>query len=251
MISCELAENKKQALDAFYLIRGIPHGFVRHGCRYALYDHLIIAFPLNEDPSFDDVWLREVYHPYVPQSQDVVIDVGAHMGFFTLKIVRNVKAVIAIEPNRLAFAFLTFNVRQNKVDKKVTLCNLALSQRDGPAFLDRSGYGAGRSRITSKRTSFPTITRRLDNLVDELGLDQIDVIKIDTEGEELHVLQGASRTLKRHKPDLLIAAYHFSDEYLTIARYLKQFEYNIFCYSIPLTLSRIREVYLFATPITR
>ena len=93
-----ITPNKKSVLDAFYFVRGLPHGYLKGKIRIAIYDKLKIVFPFNEDPSFDDVWLRDVYYPYEPQSNHIVIDVGAHMGFFTLKIVRSVKKVVAVEP---------------------------------------------------------------------------------------------------------------------------------------------------------
>src|SRR4030042_3071119 len=79
MLTYALAGNKRRILDVFYFVRGLPHGYVRHGIRTAFYDDLAITFPCEEDPAFDAVWLSEVYYAYVPQRKDVVIDVGAHM----------------------------------------------------------------------------------------------------------------------------------------------------------------------------
>jgi len=241
-----VAANKKPVLDAFYFVRGFPHGYLKGEVRIALYDNFKIVFPFNEDPSFDDVWLRDVYYLYEPKSDHVVIDVGAHMGFFTLKISRNVKKVVAVEPDPVNFKFLTFNMRLNKVDDRVVLCNLALGERGGQVFLDRSGYGFGRSKITTEKTDCLVETRIMDSLVEEIGLDRVDLIKIDTEGNELQILKGAEKTLQKYKPDLLLAAYHFYQEHLILAEYLRKFGYNIFCYCVPLFLSSSKEVYLHA-----
>lgn len=242
---------KRIVLDAFYLIRGLPHGYTRRGLRIASFGNMKITFPLNEDPAFDDVWLRDVYFLYRPKIDHIVIDVGAHMGFFTLRIARNVEKVVAIEPDPTNFIFLTLNVRQNELQQKVTLCNLALSQNDGLAFLDRNGYGYGRSKITTERTKYLTKTRRLDSLAAEIALTSVDLIKIDTEGSELDVLKGAEEILCKYKPDLLIAAYHFPNEHLMIAGYLRKHGYSVFCYSIPLALSFNKETYLYATDNVR
>lgn len=86
-----LFRNKKPVLDAFYFLRGLPHGFLRGNLRIALFEGYKIVFPFNEDPFFDDIWLRDVYYPYNPSKNDLVFDIGAHMGFFTIKIARRVK----------------------------------------------------------------------------------------------------------------------------------------------------------------
>lgn len=242
----KVVADKKPILDAFYFVRGLPHGYIEGGVRVALYNSFEIAFPFNEDPSFDDVWLRDVYYPYEPKSDDVVIDVGAHMGFFTLKIAKDVKKVVAVEPDPVNFKFLAFNVRLNNVEDRVILHNLALGERDGQAFLDRSGYGFGRSKITTGKTDYLTKIKTVDNLISEDGLERVDLIKIDTEGSELEILEGAKETLQGYKPDLLLAAYHFNQEHLTLADYLRKYGYNIFCYRVPLFLSSSKEVYLHA-----
>jgi FkbM family methyltransferase len=241
-----VATNKRRILDAFYAIRGLPHGFMKNGNRIAFYDGLMMIFPFIEDPSFDDVWLRDVYYPYKPQSDDVVIDVGAHMGFFTLKVAKKVKKVIAVEPDPVNFLFLTLNVKINQLEKKVVPHNFALGEGNCQMFLDKSGYGGGRSRTTLERTDYRVETRTLDELVENIGLDHVNLIKIDTEGNELRVLRGACEVLRKYEPDLLVAAYHFPNEFHIIADYLLRYGYNILYYNVPLVLSRDKETYLYA-----
>jgi hypothetical protein len=50
--------------------------------------------------------------------------------------------------------------------------------------------------------------RSLDSLVAERGLDRVDLIKIDVEGHERQVLDGAETTLRRHRPALVIETGH-------------------------------------------
>jgi FkbM family methyltransferase len=241
-----IATNKKPILDAFYLIRGFPHGYLKGKNRVAFYDGLMIVFPFDEDPSFDDVWLRNVYYPYVPQRQHIVIDAGAHMGNFTLKIARHVKKVIAIEPEPVSYKFLALNIHLNKLEDKAFSYNLALGEKNGQTYLDRSRYGFGRTKTTTEKTNYPVSIRTIDSLAEEIGLEQVNLIKIDTEGSELEILKGARKTIQRYKPDLLIAAYHFKDEHLTVADYLQKQGYTVFNYRVPLFLSSGEEIYLCA-----
>lgn len=246
MLLYGVTSDKKPVLDIFYFVRGLPHGYRKGRTRIASYNGFKIVFPFNEDPSFDDVWLRNVYYPYQPRRDHVVMDVGAHMGFFTLKIARKVERVIAVEPDPANFMFLDFNVRSNGFSIKTTLGKFAFGDKDGPAFLDRSGYGFGRTKVTSSKTGFPTKMKTMDKFVEELGLDRLDLIKIDTEGSEIKILEGAKKTLQRHKPILLLAAYHLKDETATLAAYLRQYGYNVFSYEVPLTMSLKQETYIYA-----
>lgn len=207
-----VAQNKKTVLDAFYWLRGIPHGYLIGHLRIASYAGLKITFPFIEDPAFDDVWLRDVYQEYIPKRDDVVVDVGAHMGFFTLKVANEVKMVIAVEPDPANFRFLLQNVGFNKLTDKVILRNAALGKQDGRIFLDRTAYGFGRSRSTTKETPYSSEMRTLTGLLSESNLGIVSLIKIDTEGFELDVLEGSVETLHQYKPDLIIAAYHFPQE---------------------------------------
>ena len=242
-----LATDKRPVLNAFYSVRGFPHGYSKGGTRIASYNGLNIAFPFEEDPSFDDVWLRNVYYPYQPRRDHVVMDVGAHMGFFTLKIARKVARVIAVEPDPTNFRFLSRNVNVNKLGGKVALENLALGEKERMIFLDRDGYGFGRTKTTSAKTCVSVRMTTIDNLVDRERVDRLDIIKIDTEGNELEILRGATAALKKYKPDLLLAAYHFHCEHIHLARFLKSLRYTVSCYSIPLFLSNGTETYLHAT----
>jgi len=246
MLLYNVVTNKKPILDTFYLVRGVPHGYLKGKLRIASYDNLKIVFPFDEDPSFDDVWLRDVYYPYVPQNNHVVVDIGAHMSFFSLKVARKVKNVVAVEPDPTNFKFLTFNIHLNKLQDKVVLYNLALGERDGQIYLDRSGYGFGRSKTTTEKTDCSVEMRTVDSFMEEIGLERVDLIKIDTEGSELEILKGARKTLLKYRPDLLIAAYHFNKEHLILTRYLKKYGYRVFCYRAPFFLSSDGEVYLYA-----
>ncbi|MDI6847458.1 MAG: FkbM family methyltransferase [Candidatus Bathyarchaeia archaeon] len=211
--------------------------------RIARYDGMNIIFPSKEDPFFDDVWLRNVYYPYTPNSEDVVFDIGAHMGFFTLKVARKVKWVIACEPDPQNFVFLMQNVKYNNLSNVKTF-NYALGERNCDVFLER-GYGGGRTKVTRSNTMVRTRMITLDTLVKQLGLHP-DVIKIDVEGYELQILKGAKKVLACFKPKLIIAAYHYPGELKEIANYLSELGFKCFHYSVPLVLQKTNEAYVWA-----
>lgn len=247
MLIYALAENKNPILDAFYTIRGLPHGWLKGKTRIAFYDSFTIVFPFDEDPSFDDVWLRNVYYPYRPKNDDVVVDIGAHMGFFTLKVAKTVRKVVAVEPDPVNFHFLSLNVRLNRVTEKVILHNCAIGEKESQIYLDRGYYGFGRTKIAEKETGYLTKMTTTDRLIESERLQRLDLIKIDAEGYELQILNHAQRTLEEFHPRLLIAAYHFRHEASMLSDRLLEFGYEVKYYQIPLILSRFRETYLYAS----
>jgi FkbM family methyltransferase len=247
MLLYSMVNNKKLVLNFFYRLRGFPHGLYKNNLRLASYTGLEILFPFEEDPAFDDVWLRDVYQEYSPSKEDIVIDVGAHMGFFALKIARSVKKVIAIEPDPSNLRFLLTNIEINNLPQKISNYNCALGEKLGVAFLDRSSYGYGRSKVSDKETACSCTINTVDAIVEKEALQYISLIKIDTEGYELQILKGAVKSLAAYKPDLIIAAYHFPQEYLIVSDFLRKQHYLVKKYYMPLFLSRKKEIYLFAT----
>jgi FkbM family methyltransferase len=131
------------------------------------------------------------------------VDVGASIGFITVRAARRAGHVIAIEPHPVRFAFLERNVELNGLTN-VTCLNYAAGAEQstialydvdptlGPHPLDVSTQpGPGR------RHDVPL--RRLDDLVGE----EAELVKIDVEGDELEVVLGAARLL-RSKPLLVV-----------------------------------------------
>ncbi len=131
------------------------------------------------------------------------IDVGANIGYHTLRMARSVGAdgrVIAIEPAPRAVARLRRNLALNTFPN-VEVVVAALGDHDAElAELQlQSSYplsGRGAAERTLARVA------RLDTLVLERQLNRVDLIKIDVDGQEAKVLRGAGGTLERFRPAL-------------------------------------------------
>jgi FkbM family methyltransferase len=135
-------------------------------------------------------------HEYEPGAGDVVFDVGAGIGAETLVFSRLVGAtgrVVAIEAHPRTFARLQRLVEANRL-ANVTTLQVAVSDADGTTEISDSGThvrnttGAGDIRIPA---------RRIDTLAQELGIDQIDLLKMNVEGAERSALPGAGELLER------------------------------------------------------
>lgn len=140
---------------------------------------------------------------------DTLLDIGAHYGAYSLFAAKHCKSkVIALEPVSENYQLLIENINENQLQPHVTAYNVAASDKDGEAEFnipwasDSAGFYEHPLAETIKKQK--VIVKNVDHLVKN---QRIDLIKIDTEGHELHVLDGLQQTLKRN-PDtkLLVEA---------------------------------------------
>lgn len=133
----------------------------------------------------------------------VSVDVGAHSGLYTAELLRLCPSVIAIE----ALPELATHVE--RVYSKARVINAAASNEEGSATLYVPEGQTGLSTIAAENPVAVETTRAITVktiTIDSLKCDAVGFIKIDVEGNELAVLQGAINVLKRDKPVLLIEA---------------------------------------------
>jgi FkbM family methyltransferase len=142
---------------------------------------------------------------------DVVYDIGANVGFFSLiagRLVGRAGCVYSFEPVAENAASTCENVRLNNL-ANVTLFDVAVGRSSGTAELLLTDWDGGSSLSTSAVKPDEPISKRtvqvvaLDDLVDREGLRAPTFVKIDVEGVELDVLMGMSRTIASSKPILL------------------------------------------------
>ncbi len=159
--------------------------------------------------TFMEIFQDEIYEKRGgPKEGDIVLDIGAYVGMFTVKSSRQVGEeglVIAIEPEPKNFSYLTMNCRGLG---NVRLVKKAVSNTDGKAKLYLSGGSALPSLTLPNRNYIEVETIALDNLIIQFKLPRVDFIKIDAEGAELEILKGAGNVLSSNNLKLAIAAYH-------------------------------------------
>jgi FkbM family methyltransferase len=140
------------------------------------------------------------------RSIEVFFDVGANVGQTTSAALTSFPSatVFAFEPDRISFGALTDNHR----NPRVQAFNLALSDKAGEArFFDYGPFATSNSLVENAqyaaRTGHPVTVRSvqcetLDAFCSSHSIDRIDVLKIDTEGHEMAVLQGSTQMLSAH-----------------------------------------------------
>jgi len=150
----------------------------------------------------------------------IVLDIGAHIGIFSLKVRHRAARVYAWEPNRKVYETLCRNVFANSSENILPIC-CALADRPGVtrfawhfdgnrgmAGLEISDLLTGSHPMVMDLLSLeynhaPTHTVPVRTL-DEYALDRVDLVKLDVEGCEVKVLRGAVELLQSHHLVLLI-----------------------------------------------
>lgn len=139
----------------------------------------------------------------------VVIDIGANVGLFTKAFAadnKKPKKILAIEPSTYVFSIL--KIVTNQIPN-VTVQRIALNHQEGIVQLKTPLKNSGSLRVglshigsTDDEAQFveSVRARRLDDVLTEEQLDHVDLVKMDVEGAEEHVIQGAQTLLKRTKP---------------------------------------------------
>jgi FkbM family methyltransferase len=152
----------------------------------------------------------------------VVLDGGAHVGLFSrlaARLAGPTGQVLAVEPCRDHRELLRQNTTQPHA-APVTLLPRALTAQDGEITIAVVDTNFGRQAVSDQMAAsvletvvtpvLPQMVRasRVDSLVSEFNLSRLDFIKLDVEGFEAEVLQGAADSLRRFRPVVVAAAYH-------------------------------------------
>jgi FkbM family methyltransferase len=138
-----------------------------------------------------------------------VVDVGAHIGFYTLAAAKGVGPegrVIAFEPNPVARAQLEFNIDLNRC-RNVEVLAVAVGAREGEAILhvpqsEDTSWSSLSARSFEEGDPVPVRVVDLDSVVSARSL-RPTFVKIDVEGFELDVIDGMAGVLAGARPVVL------------------------------------------------
>jgi len=177
--------------------------------RVALND--MIGRRIYEDSYYEPETVRLVER--LLQKDMVVLDVGAHVGQYTLiasRLVGERGQVHSFEPDPVTFDWLHTNVRANHLGN-VTVTQTAVADEQGPKRLFYSKVRDIGSNSLAEQGNYSRSGRwsivpctTLDTYASAKGLSRIDFIKADVEGAELGMLRGARAILGAAEPPVLL-----------------------------------------------
>lgn len=141
------------------------------------------------------------------------VDIGANIGEYTRKILQNKNTkVIAFEP--LPECCKSLLLIKEKYKQRFIFLEYALSNKKGTSDIffsyEHSGFASLETSINKigyvklhNTNKLKIKLERLDNFIDDVNFQNIDFIKIDTEGHEQKILEGGLKFVNRHKVKLI------------------------------------------------
>jgi len=147
------------------------------------------------------------------------IDVGANIGLTSINVLSEIRdlKIYAFEPGPHQYALLKKTIRENQI-ANITLSDYALSDKEGFAdfVIHATEHASGDGFIDTGRAGKGTViqvqTTTLDLWWKKNGSPAISAIKIDAEGSEFWILQGAKMLIEQEQPFILMEFYpaHFA-----------------------------------------
>ncbi len=154
---------------------------------------------------FHEDWMEK----YLKISEgDVFVDVGAHVGKYTIPASRNAARVIAIEADPDNYHRLVRNIELNNA-LNVDAVNKAAWHREETLKFhlgDSSGHGSLKKGLTDRRyaDTIQVQAEATDAILRSLDAPRVDWVKIDVEGAELEALRGLEETLETHSARMVV-----------------------------------------------
>lgn len=196
----------------------------------ALVDHLGLSrgdylYRLHDGSTFEvrggtddrhvlfEIFVERIYDAPIGPG-DVVVDIGANIGGFTVLAARNGASVISFEPFPTNFAILERNCKRNEVRATLTRCAVAGVAGSQVMYLPDDQNMSGRYSLHPGRGS-STITIdsvTLDQIVEEHKLDRIDLLKIDCQGSEYEILYQTSDSVLDRVQRIIVECEVFPDK---------------------------------------
>ena len=209
--------------DVHLLKIHVPKDHYQYFCRIGMGDFL----PGHES---------HIVGRFTPKEGDTVIDIGAHIGRYTItssKQVGNTGKVVAIEADPDNFQLLKRNIVLNNLTNVLPLNYAVFSTRTRMKLYEQSAsakYNSVMLARAAKTKNYVEVNAdTLDSILKQNGINQVNWIKIDVEGAEFEVLKGSNKTLSSNDISLLVEIHNIDDpsHYDNILNFLKYHNYEI------------------------
>jgi len=202
---------------------------LRNGIKYE------IRTETSDRAIFHEIWVRKYYNPkgFIIKEDDLVIDIGAHIGIFAVfaaQFAKNGK-IYAFEPMPENFEMLRNNIGINKSTNIISV-NKAVSDKKGEKELYLSKDNTGEHSFIfnedkSKKVKVKTIS--LKDIIDEYNLTKINFLKIDCEGAEYEILLNSPQDIF-HKIEKISMECHYIDKtrnIFSLKKYLEEQGFDV------------------------
>jgi len=165
-------------------------------------------------PDAQSLWILTHYEKHIvnklkqvfSRNPDLIfVDIGAHIGKYTVLAGRYLKRgfVVAFEPCLENFKYLTLNVKLNNINN-AKLFQLALWNEVKRIKLFIASTSGEHTCKQTFGKFIEVLAMPLDVIIFHMNFQDVDIVKIDVEGAEIEVIEGALNTLRKCKPHLIV-----------------------------------------------
>src|SRR5215213_4627468 len=203
------------------------------------YDYKFYCRINREDLVFMTNHEDDIIEHFTPKQGDIVVDIGAHMGRYTIIASKRVGTngkVVAIEAHPGNFEMLNRNIKLNQLANVISL-NYAVYSKETKIKLylpeEESGYTIYNTIMSNRagtEDKFVDVNAQTVDYLLELNQireEEVNWIKIDVEGAEFEVLKGATNVLSKSKDIALLIEIHGLDNYRPILDFLSLYNFKI------------------------
>lgn len=183
-------------------------------------DDTRVTFLLENDldrynPTYEDKY-RQLVISHLPNKRTFV-DVGANVGIWSLPMTQHFKKIISYEPSRQNIECIKSNIPEG-----IELREKAVADFAGEAKFHQAGKNCGDGKLCREgvKSSYTVPVVKLD---DE-GLDNVDMIKIDTQGWELDALKGMSELIKSWRPWIM---FEINEDVDLCCKFMEDLDYEV------------------------
>ena len=157
---------------------------------------------------------------YDIKGHDVVVDIGAHIGSFSILAASKGVAVHSFEPVQRTYDLLVKNIELNGLPVKAQRMGVMAQEGEREVYIRKFNYGGSNFYVPHQDPDWKEMVKvtTLDNICRTEGIDEIDFLKLDCEGAELEILESFS-DLRRIKNMAL--EYHIGERREKIKELLK------------------------------
>jgi FkbM family methyltransferase len=180
---------------------------------------------------FYEVFWLQIYLLEIERKDNrlIIVDAGAHIGMASLFFLQHYKtaSVYSIEPDSSNVRLLRKNLSAEIAGRQVTVIPCAISEKEGTALLDNSGWSYNSKLKESSHLSVEgeyVTVRTMESIIREYNINHIDLLKIDIEGSESGLFANKPDWLKL--VEILMIEIHSEDIKNTIRTTLLSYGFS-------------------------
>ncbi len=189
--------------------------------------------------SYIEIFIDNAYDQapgFVAGEGSVVFDIGSNIGLYTIKQAGKAGIngkVWSFEPNPLSFERLKMNLEENGIRNAKAIKKAVSSKTGNVKFSVDFGVTtegkllhSSEAAISNKNVIIEVECITLDDFVIDNNVKKIDMLKIDTEGEEFEVLKGASN-ITLPITEKIVMEYHGEERRQAVSRFLEENKFSM------------------------